>query len=232
MYKRLVSDALRAGAVRANAIVGYTDEGLLAHLGRTAPAPLLGALLGRRLYKRALECPAAELAGGAAEWIATDPALAVAVEDFLAERAGLARGELLLDYPTKTQNARAGHPRAAPVGRHRTPHIREPDRVDQPALTLRRVVSVGAMAACVRRAPHDVAGGGCTRAAVATGKRRAGCHLALMHRAGCPALPRLRYSATVRLDGARPGRPRMHPACRCRPRPAETGPLTSATGRG
>ncbi len=103
MYKRLVSDALAAGTVRADAIVGYTDEGLLAHLGRTAPAPLLAALLGRRLYKRALECPAAELAGGAAEWIATDPALVVAVEDFLAERAGLARGELLLDYPTKTQ---------------------------------------------------------------------------------------------------------------------------------
>ena len=66
-------------------------------------APLLAALLGRRLYKRALECPAAELASGAAEWIATDPALVVAVEDFIAKRAGLAPGEVLLDYPTKTQ---------------------------------------------------------------------------------------------------------------------------------
>jgi hypothetical protein len=103
MYKRLVGDALAAGAVRADAIVGYTDEGLLAHLGRTAPAPLLGALLGRRLYKRAIECPAAELTGGAAEWIGTDPALVVSVENFLAKRAGLAPGELLLDYPTKTQ---------------------------------------------------------------------------------------------------------------------------------
>jgi uncharacterized protein len=103
MYKRLVGDALAAGAVRAGAIVGYTDEGLLAHLGRTAPAPLLGALLGRKLYKRAIECPAADLAGGAAEWIGTDPALVVLVENFLAKRAGLAPGELLLDYPTKTQ---------------------------------------------------------------------------------------------------------------------------------
>jgi HD superfamily phosphohydrolase len=103
MYKRLVGDALATGKVRADAIVGYTDEGLLAHLGRTGPAPLLAALLGRRLYKRAIECPAAELAGGAAEWIGTDSALVVSVEDFLAKRAGLAPGELLLDYPTKTQ---------------------------------------------------------------------------------------------------------------------------------
>jgi hypothetical protein len=103
MYKRLVGDALATGAIRADAIVGYTDEGLLAHLGRTAPAPLLAALLGRRLYKRAIECPAADLEGGAAEWIGTDPALVVSVENFLAKRAGLAPGELLLDYPTKTQ---------------------------------------------------------------------------------------------------------------------------------
>jgi uncharacterized protein len=103
MYKRLVGDALATGAIRADAIVGYTDEGLLAHLGRTAPAPLLAALLGRRLYKRAIECPAADLEGGAAEWIGTDPGLVVSVENFLAKRAGLAPGELLLDHPTKTQ---------------------------------------------------------------------------------------------------------------------------------
>jgi HD superfamily phosphohydrolase len=103
MYKRLVSDALAAGAVRADAIVGYTDEGLLAHLGRGGQAPLQIALLRRRLYKRAIECPAAELEGGAAEWIANEPALVVAVEDYLARRAGLAPGEVLLDYPTKTQ---------------------------------------------------------------------------------------------------------------------------------
>jgi len=103
MYKRLVGDALAAGVVLRDAIVGYTDEGLLSHLGRTGPTPLLDALLARRLYKRALECPAAELADGAAEWIATDPALVVLVEDYLAKRVGLAPGELLLDYPAKTQ---------------------------------------------------------------------------------------------------------------------------------
>jgi hypothetical protein len=103
MYKRLVGDALAAGVVHADAIVGYTDEGLLAHLGRTSSPPLLDALLSRRLYKRALECPAAELDEGAAEWIGTDPTLVVAAEDYLARRVGLAPGELLLDYPTKTQ---------------------------------------------------------------------------------------------------------------------------------
>jgi HD superfamily phosphohydrolase len=103
MYKRLVGDALATGVVRADTIVGFTDEGLLDHLARTAPTPLLDALRTRALYKRAMERPATELADGAAEWIASDRALVVAVEDYLADRVGLARGELLLDYPAKTQ---------------------------------------------------------------------------------------------------------------------------------
>jgi hypothetical protein len=75
MYKRLVGDALT----------------------------LLGALRERRLYKRAFECPAAELEDGVGEWIAEDHPLTVAVEDALAREWGLAPGELLLDYPEKTQ---------------------------------------------------------------------------------------------------------------------------------
>ena len=69
----------------------------------TAPSPLLDALRRRRLYKRALEWPAAELPDGAGEWIASDRELAVATEDYLADRIGVPRGELLLDYPAKTQ---------------------------------------------------------------------------------------------------------------------------------
>ena len=57
----------------------------------------------RRLYKRVFECPAAELPPGVGEWIADDRALVVAVEDQLARELGLAPGELLLDYPAKTQ---------------------------------------------------------------------------------------------------------------------------------
>jgi HD superfamily phosphohydrolase len=103
MYKRLVSDAMASGALRSDAIVRFTDEGLLDHLARTAPSQLLDALRRRRLYKRAFECPAAELAEGTGDWIATDWSRAVAVENRLAARVGLAPGELLLDYPAKTQ---------------------------------------------------------------------------------------------------------------------------------
>ncbi len=103
MYKRLVGDALTAGAIQSAAIVGFTDEGLLDRLADTAPSALLDALRRRRLYKRALEWPAAELPDGAGEWIASDRELAVATEDYLADRIGVPRGELLLDYPAKTQ---------------------------------------------------------------------------------------------------------------------------------
>ncbi|HXD47547.1 MAG TPA: hypothetical protein VN600_02155, partial [Gemmatimonadaceae bacterium] len=68
-----------------------------------APSKLLVAIHARRLYKRAFECPAADLAPDAGEWIADDRALTIAVENALALEVGLAPGELLLDYPVKTQ---------------------------------------------------------------------------------------------------------------------------------
>jgi hypothetical protein len=103
MYKRLVDDALRAGRLTAGSLAGHTDEGIL-HALEQPPAPaLVRALRERRLYKRALEVPAAELGDEAPEWIAGDRALAVAVEDALAAELGLAPGELLLDFPAKTQ---------------------------------------------------------------------------------------------------------------------------------
>ncbi len=103
MYKRVVSDALDAGALDARRLAAFTDEGILHDLTQRAPSPLLDALRGRRLYKRAFECPAADLAPDAGEWIADDRALTVAAEDALAAEIGLAPGELLLDYPAKTQ---------------------------------------------------------------------------------------------------------------------------------
>jgi HD superfamily phosphohydrolase len=103
MYKRLVADALDAGTLDAAALAAFTDEGLLHDLAGRAPTPLLHALRMRRLYKRAFECPAADLASDAAEWMADDRSLTVAVENTLADELGLEAGELLLDYPAKTQ---------------------------------------------------------------------------------------------------------------------------------
>jgi HD superfamily phosphohydrolase len=103
MYNRLVIDALEAGALDAQTLARFTDERILHVRGQRAPSPLLRALRQRKLYKRAFECPAAHLAPDAAEWIADDHALTVAVEDALAAELGLQPGEVLLDYPTKTQ---------------------------------------------------------------------------------------------------------------------------------
>jgi HD superfamily phosphohydrolase len=103
MYKRLVDDALRLGRLAGADIAGLTDEGILHRLESDPRPPLLVALRERRLYKRALEIPAAELGAEAPEWIAADRDLVVRVEDALARELGLAPGELLLDFPAKTQ---------------------------------------------------------------------------------------------------------------------------------
>lgn len=103
MYKRLVGDALDAGMLDARTLAGFTDEGLLHDLTQRAPTSLLRALRERKLYKRAFECPAADLAPDGGEWMAEDRELTLTVENALASEAGLQPGELLLDYPAKTQ---------------------------------------------------------------------------------------------------------------------------------
>jgi HD superfamily phosphohydrolase len=103
MYKRMVEDALRAGAIDAELLPSYTDEGLLHRLEHAAPSSLLDALKSRRLYKRALEWPASQLDDGFGEWVATDRERTRVAEDALAKEVGLEPGELLLDFPIKTQ---------------------------------------------------------------------------------------------------------------------------------
>jgi uncharacterized protein len=103
MYKRLVDEALTAGDVDARSLSTFDDEGLLHRLGERGVPPLLAALRERRLYKRVLECPAAELANEPLEWIADDRGTTIEIEDRLALQLGLAPGELLLDFPAKTQ---------------------------------------------------------------------------------------------------------------------------------
>ncbi len=101
MYKRLVEDALRAGALEARELASFTDEGLLHRLEAAPAPPLLGALRERRLYKRAFECPAGNLPDDVGDWIAIDRERARLVEDELARELELAPGELLIDFPAK-----------------------------------------------------------------------------------------------------------------------------------
>ena len=103
MYKRLVDDAIDEGAMAVRELATHTDESLLHTLETRAPSPLLHALRNRRLYKRAFECPAAELDGDTGEWIAADRARAAEVERELEHELGMSPGEVLLDYPEKTQ---------------------------------------------------------------------------------------------------------------------------------
>ncbi len=103
MYKRLVSDALDTGSLSASALAGFTDEGLLLGLEARGGHPLLTALRERRLHKRAVEVPAADLPADVGEWIASDWRRAMEVEARLASELGLAPGDVLLDYPAKTE---------------------------------------------------------------------------------------------------------------------------------
>jgi len=103
MYKRLVEDAIQAGIVDGRSLAAYTDEGLMHRLESAWPTQLLVALKERKLFKRAAEWPAAELDDGAIEWIASDRKRVTETENLLAREFGLAAGELLLDYPAKTQ---------------------------------------------------------------------------------------------------------------------------------
>ena len=103
MYKRLVDDSLRGGAIAAAELASFTDEGLLHRLEENGGSALLVALRGRRLHKRAYECPAGSLPANTAEWVADDRALTLAAEDALARELGLAPGDIILDFPTKPQ---------------------------------------------------------------------------------------------------------------------------------
>ncbi|HXG69830.1 MAG TPA: HD domain-containing protein [Gemmatimonadaceae bacterium] len=103
MYKRLVEDALHAGVVEPGTLSRYTDEGLLHRLETAWPTSLLVALKERKLYKRAAEWPASDAATEPLEWIATDRARVAETENSLAREFGLSPGELLLDYPLKTE---------------------------------------------------------------------------------------------------------------------------------
>jgi HD superfamily phosphohydrolase len=103
MYKRMVSDALRSGAMTSGGLTSLTDEGLIHLLNSVAPSTILRGLQERRLFKRALELPASEMDQAEGEWICEDHDLVLRAENMLATELGLSPGEVLLDYPAKTQ---------------------------------------------------------------------------------------------------------------------------------
>jgi len=103
MYKRLVEDALRSGAIDPELLPTLTDEGLIHLLEHFNPSSLLDALRNRRLYKRALEWPASQLDYEFGEWISTDRERVRKAENELARELGLKEGEVLLDFPMKTE---------------------------------------------------------------------------------------------------------------------------------
>ncbi len=100
MFKRAVRHAVRTGAMDQERLAEATDGALMERLLTGDPTGLATAVHDRRLHKRALDIPAAELPGGQ-EWPASDPDLLEQVEDRVAREVGLAPGELLIDYPSR-----------------------------------------------------------------------------------------------------------------------------------
>jgi len=113
LYKRTVEEAVRAGLLDPEELVGPTDEELLYEIGRGAMEDdgevaerlaerWLPALRHRRLPKRALEVTAAELQGRQVEdWAVGDSPWKRAVEDELAAELDLEPGEVMIDFPAK-----------------------------------------------------------------------------------------------------------------------------------
>jgi hypothetical protein len=114
LYKRIVGDALDAGLLRSDELVGETDEGVLFRIGERARADGGGeaaARVGgwvddlrlRRLPKRAGEVVAADLSEPAGEWVEMDSPLKRRVEESLATTLELPPGGVFLDYPEKLE---------------------------------------------------------------------------------------------------------------------------------
>ena len=102
MFKRLVRDAVAGGATQPATIAEATDDALMHDLAASDRTGLAAALRERRLYKRALELLPGELDSEVPPWVWQGGERLEAAEDALAKRAGLARAELLIDFPYKT----------------------------------------------------------------------------------------------------------------------------------
>ena len=102
MFKRAVRRAVADGVLTQPAIAEATDGGLMTILLASDPTGLAAQVQERRLFKRALDVPASDVPADAQSWLDEDPGLLERVEDAVAVEAGLAAGQLLLDFPART----------------------------------------------------------------------------------------------------------------------------------
>ena len=112
-HGRIIEEAVTAGLIDSEELVGPTDEELLYEVARRAESEdsevaerivtrWIPALRNRRLPKRALELTAADLVGRVVEdWAVTDTPFKRRVEDGLAQELGLEPGEVFIDFPAK-----------------------------------------------------------------------------------------------------------------------------------
>ena len=101
MFKRAARDAMVAGVLDMSRVAGLTDDAFMEVLQTRDPLGLARAVRERKLYKRLWDVPASDVHATAAEWLDGDAATLEAVEDGLAREAGLAPGQLLLDFPSR-----------------------------------------------------------------------------------------------------------------------------------
>ncbi|MEO8200318.1 MAG: HD domain-containing protein [Gemmatimonadota bacterium] len=102
MFKRAVRAAVATGGISQADIARTNDGGLMERLFPVDPTGLASAVHARRLYKRSLDLPASDVPPDVQEWMWEDPDLVERVEDKLAEESGLEAGELLLDFPARS----------------------------------------------------------------------------------------------------------------------------------
>ncbi len=103
MFKRLVRDILARQELTEAWIAQSTDEGLMERVKQATDTPIASRLRERQLYKRCLDIPAGELPANVGSWVSESPDLVQQVENRLAAELGLAPGELLLDFPAKSE---------------------------------------------------------------------------------------------------------------------------------
>ena len=113
LYKRIVYEAVRAGMLTKEELVGPTDEELIYEIYRRAKSQdsevghrltsrWIPALKERKLPKRIMEITAAELEGRVIkDWVLEDSHRRRVFEDRLADELGLESGEVVIDFPVK-----------------------------------------------------------------------------------------------------------------------------------